>query len=261
MLQDLPFELRAQIYEYLLPDLPLGHPVESTAITSVSPRPPSLSLLLLCHSLTEEVLSNYYRHALYKLVLSHAFNFYRNDPNLDNLSKHPILQKIQNVELVFFCDGVLVRDYPSFGPDRACQEVRRRAERAVEVLEHAASLKKVVVSWVDPGRHWGVRAEVVTPLRPLRKMGIKLEVGEVLGVEDAERDKLMRALKTELSCDTAVVGGFDYEPHSIRVKREPFQYGGKDSDHPLSLQPYLPHDTVDESRSPSPNLRRDKEDI
>ena len=205
MLLDLPPELRAHIYEYLLPNDPLLHPIDSVALSSVSHRPPTISLLLACHALTKEILSHYYHHAIFKLVLSHAFNFYRVDPNLINLSKHPILQRFENVELVFFCDGVLVKEFPSFGPDRACQEVQRRAERAVDVLEKAAALQRVIVSWVDPGVQWGTSAETVRPVRRLLEYAITLEVGEVLGMEGARRKILVSALKNELACNTDVL--------------------------------------------------------
>ncbi|KAL9086364.1 MAG: hypothetical protein Q9165_007150 [Trypethelium subeluteriae] len=201
MLLNLPSELRALVYDFLLPPNALAHPVRSLALTSVSHRPPSISFLLVCRTLTEELLSHYYRKATFKLVLSHTFNFYRVDPVLDNLSRHPVLQRIEIIELVFFCDGILVRDYPSFGPEKACQEVRRRAKRAVEVLEGATALKKVKVSWVDPGGHWGTRSDIVRPVRALSKRGVLVEVGEVLGVEEVKRNSLMRALKTEVACE------------------------------------------------------------
>ena len=198
MLLDLPPELRTQIYDYLLPPDPLSHPINSIALTSVSHRPPLIASLLVCQSLTKELLSQYYDKATFKLVLSHTFNFYRVDPCLDNFNKHPILQRIKHVELVFFCDGILVRNYPSFGPDRASQEVGRRAERAVEVLRNATALARVKVSLVDPGGHWGNRSDMVRPVRQLSKRGVAVEIGDVLGLEEAERDNLIRAMKTEL---------------------------------------------------------------
>ena len=216
MLLALPPELRAQIYDHLLPPNPLAHPVPSIALTSVSHHPLPIPLLLICHILTDELLAHYYRHATFKLVLSHAFNFYRIDPALDNLNNHPILQRIENVELVFFCDGVLVRDYPSFGPERACLEVERRAERAVEVLQNAVTLKRVTVSWVDPGGHWGTRSTIVRPVQPLLERRVIVEVGEVLGVEDVlERNNLICALKTELTYDTARGSEAQEETHRV----------------------------------------------
>lgn len=223
MLWNLPPELRAQIYDHLVLPNPLAHPVNSLALTSVSHRPPPLSSLLVCRVLTQELLSHYYHNATFKLVLSHAFNFYRVDPALDSLNRHAILQRIRNIELVFFCDGVLVRDFPSFGPDRACKEVGRRAERAVEVLRNAPALKKVTVSWVDPGGHWGTRAEVVSPVRALLKGGIAVEVGDVLGIEDAAREDLILALKVELDCENIVFHEMRPDPHPI------YPYQRKDS--------------------------------
>ncbi|KAI9700174.1 MAG: hypothetical protein M1820_006842 [Bogoriella megaspora] len=199
-LLDLPLELRTQIYD-LIPatsSCPLSHPISTLALTSVSHRPPPVSLLLVCRAVTNDLLSHYYRSATFKIVLSHVFNFYRVDPNLSKFAAHPVLQYIENVELVFFCDGILLRDYPSFGPEQACREVGRRAERAVEVLSQAQNLKHVKISWIDPGGHWGGRSEAVRPVVALRQRGVTVSIGEILGIGGDEKEIVVHSLELEL---------------------------------------------------------------
>ena len=137
----LPLELRQQIYSHLLPAQPTSHPLPSVGLTSVSHRPPTSALLNIHPQIGDEILEHFYTITTWKLIFSHAFNFFRADPHLQILEQSPALHSIRKVEIVFFCDILLLKNYPSFGLRNFCAEIRRRAERACEVLAQARSLR------------------------------------------------------------------------------------------------------------------------
>ncbi|KAK4942363.1 hypothetical protein LTR28_008689 [Elasticomyces elasticus] len=142
---------------------------------------PSSPLLELPVELFTEASEQFYRAASFKLVFSHAFNFFRVDPTHRNLAAHPILQRIRRVELVFFCDILLLKEYPSFGLTAFCAEIKRRAQRACEVLKSARGLRHVVVSWVDTTGtgSWDEKACMLEPLEMLLNGQVQLHVGEL----------------------------------------------------------------------------------
>lgn len=188
----LPVELRDQIYDYLLELESPGqgsHPLPGVGITSVSHAPPSLSLLLLHSQISTELLHRFYSQATLKTVLSHAFNFFRTDPDLCQLESSFALKRVKKVELVFFQDILLLKEYPSFGLESFCAEIRRRADRACDVLLQAPDLRLLTVSWIDTTRIGGWR-EKVRMLEPLCKLKGKVEISlgdvRVSGCRDAE---------------------------------------------------------------------------
>ena len=102
-----------------------------------------------------------------------------------------MLGRMKNVEVVFYCDVLLVSDDLRGGtgggrPGRMLtlqEEVRRKAKRAVEVLLQAKELRMVTVSWIDagePGKDGEAtnRARVLIPLRELRDK-VAFRVGRV----------------------------------------------------------------------------------
>lgn len=204
-LLSLPPELLSHIYSYLLPPISTTtpHPLPNIGITSVSPSPPPLSALLVHPVLTTTLLQHYYGLATWKLVLSHSFNFFRTDPELDNLANSAALKKFKRVELVFFLDILLVQEYPSFKPEAFAAEIRRRADRACDVLDLATELRHLTVSWMDTTctGAWESKKGILEPLRKLK--GVDVEAGEVriCGLEDdveremKQRDAFVRALE------------------------------------------------------------------
>lgn len=100
----LPLEIRQLIYAELLAIENVSHPLPSVGITSVDRRPPSAALLNIHHVITDEILDYFYSISTWKLVFSHAFNFFRVDPELRKLEQSPSLACIRRVEVVFFCD-------------------------------------------------------------------------------------------------------------------------------------------------------------
>ncbi|KAF2722733.1 hypothetical protein K431DRAFT_283557 [Polychaeton citri CBS 116435] len=197
----LPLELRQQIYSHLLPPMPTTHPIPSVGLTSVTPSPPALRYLLVHPALTSELVSYFYTVATWKLVLSHAFNFFRVDATLSNLLASRSLRRIRRLDLVFFQDVLLVKEYPSFGLERFSEEIRRRAERACEVLGQAgAELRWVGVSWVDTTAAggtggWEVKRRILEPLGRLVGRGIRFEVGKVVSPDVEDEGRFVRALR------------------------------------------------------------------
>ena len=192
----LPIELREQIYDYLLElkNANQGsHPLPGVAITSVSHAPPSSNLLLLHRTITTELLDRFYSQATCKTVISHAFNFFRTDPELRHLESSLALKRIQRVELVFFQDILLLKDYPSFGLESFCAEIRRRADRACDVFLQAPQLKSVTISWIDTTRIGGW-AEKIHILEPLAKLKGRVNVGigevKISGYQESQAEDL-----------------------------------------------------------------------
>ncbi|KAK5168448.1 uncharacterized protein LTR77_007018 [Saxophila tyrrhenica] len=181
----LPLELRHVIYSFFIHPQPISHPIPSVGITSVSHYPPPLSLLLVNSQITSEVRDYFYATATWKLIFSHAFNFFRVDPDLRGLEHWPGLRRLRKVEVVFYCDILLFDPWdggsrfsghnsssrPS-GKKRIEEEVGRKAKRAVDVLLRADDLRLVIVSWIDttalPLAEWeGGHAAMLDPLSRL----------------------------------------------------------------------------------------------
>ncbi|TIA05876.1 hypothetical protein D6C81_10207 [Aureobasidium pullulans] len=167
-LLQLPLELRQQIYSYLCPPSPISNPIPTVGITCVSHRPPPISLLLSSHAINSDVQDYHQSLASWKLIASHAFNFYRIDPTLSNLASSRLLRRLQKVELVFWFDG----------KDIYCDEIKKRATRACEILATAKQLKVVQVSWVDTVTDTDVE-EKLPVLESLSKLDrtVRFEIG------------------------------------------------------------------------------------
>lgn len=217
----LPLELRQQIYTHLLPLETVSHPLPTVGITSVSHRMPTSALLNIHPQLTDEILATFYSLATFKLIFSHAFNFFRVDPDLRRLERSHSLRRIKKVELVFFCDILLLRDYPSFGLESFCAEIRRRAERACHVLKQAKDLNSVVISWIDTTLTGGWEQKA-TILQPLRNLGDKVtfRIGEINGPEDVDRKLFAEAMQRVLGDGRTLESGPDglsEEPARLRM--------------------------------------------
>ncbi|KAK8196672.1 hypothetical protein M8818_006839 [Zalaria obscura] len=195
----LPPELRQQIYSYLIDPEVVSHPLPGVGITSVSHRPPPSYLLYINAQLTADVLDYYYTISTWKMIFSHAFNFFRIDPDLSKLAEAQCLRKIQNVEIVFFCDILLVKEYPSFGVDKFTAEIKRRATRACEILATAPDLRQVRVGWIDTTNTgaWKEKSSAIEPLRMLKDK-VTFTIGEVIGPEGEDERFFVGAMKEVL---------------------------------------------------------------
>lgn len=115
----------------------------------------------------------------WKLLASHSLNFYRIDSHLSNFASSSILRKLQKLELVFWFDGGLLANYPSLKPTVYCQEIKKRASRACEILATAENLRVVVVSWVDTTADGADEEKkgVLDALKVLDATKVKIEIG------------------------------------------------------------------------------------
>ncbi|KAF2207890.1 hypothetical protein CERZMDRAFT_101914 [Cercospora zeae-maydis SCOH1-5] len=237
----LPLELRQHIYSFLLPRENVSHPLPSVGITSVDHRPPSRPLLNIHPALTAEILDYFYSISTWKLVFSHAFNFFRVDPDLRKLEQSPSLSLITKVELVFFCDVLLLQSYPSFGLESFCAEIKRRASRACQVLAHAPHLRTVVVSWCDStntGR-WSQKSDIIAALQLLNTQspGLRFQIGSV-NADDIDEEQFAAALQKVLGVgrklDTIYIGpdpaselrmlAFDVRQERMKLLSQPGGY-------------------------------------
>ncbi|KAK5114891.1 hypothetical protein LTR62_002050 [Meristemomyces frigidus] len=205
----LPLELRHEIYAYLFPPNPTSHPLPHVGITSVTHTPPTLTHLLVHRQLTAEIQTYYFQLTTWKLIISHAFNFFRVDSNLEGLERSSVLRHLRRVELVFFCDILLLKDYPSFGLEAFSAEIRRRAERACHVLGQARELKEVTVSWIDTTLtgQWEGKAAILMPLKALAADGqVRFRIGEVYGPDEQEEKEEFVASMREVLGEEGEVG-------------------------------------------------------
>ena len=115
------------------------------------------------------------------------------------------------MELVFWFDGALLKNYPSLKTFAYCQEIRKRATRACEILAAAENLKVVVVSWVDTTTEEAMddKRQVLDALMCLDREKVKLEIG-ILEWSSAqagtERDEFKRKVRGYIGDVYAVVG-------------------------------------------------------
>lgn len=196
----LPLELRHQIYSHLWLPTPLSNPIPNVGLSSVSHTPPPLPLLLVCHTLTTDLLTYFFSAAQWKLIASHAFNFYRIDSTLSNFASSAVLKRLEKVELVFWFDGALLANYPSLKTAAYCNEIKNRAKRACEILAQAEVLRVLVISWVDTTAEEAAEEKkgVLHALRVLNGSDVKVEVGVLewsgaqAGQEREEWERMVR---------------------------------------------------------------------
>ena len=196
LLLGLPLELRQEIYSYLIPPKTTPKPIPNVGIASVTHLPPSPHMLVVDRRLTEELLEYFYSVATWKLILSHEFNYFRCDPTLSQLAAWPCLGRMQKVEIVFFCNVQLLKDYPSFGLERFCTEIQRRITRACEILASVQDLRRIKVSWIDTTAtvFW---PRIVDPLRLLMDK-VEFAVGEMIGPDQIDMPKFVQNIEERL---------------------------------------------------------------
>jgi len=193
----LPLELRQQIYSYLMPAQTTPRPIRGAGINAVSHRGPRLGLLLVNRQLTAETLDHYFSVATWKIILDHEFNYFRNDPELLGLAAWPHVSRIQKIEIVFFCNLFLLKEYPSFGQEQYYAEIKRRATRACEIFASIPALRKVSVSFIDTIRSRGFehKAALIEPVRVLKDK-VDFDIGQISGICEEDLDVFVNAMQT-----------------------------------------------------------------
>lgn len=115
--------------------------------------------------------------------------------------------------MVYFCDLLLVKSYPSFGVDDFCAEIERRASRAIDVLAEASMLRTVVVSFIDGTStgHFDQKAAILAPLRKLseNRPGVRLHIGQIIGPEGDDLVIFLRAMQKTLDIAAKPVAYYD----------------------------------------------------
>jgi len=203
-LLSLPLELRQQIYSHLMPAQTTPRPIPGAGINAVSHRGPRLGLLLVNRQLTAEALDYYFSVATWKIILDHEFNYFRNDPELRGLAAWSHVSRIQKIEIVFFCNLFLLKEYPSFGQEQYYAEIKRRATRACEIFESIPDLRKVSVSFIDTIRSRGFehKAALVEPVRILKDK-VDFDIGQISGICEEDLDVFVKAMQTSLGVNPA----------------------------------------------------------
>lgn len=193
----LPLELRQLVYAQLLPKKLTAHPLPGVGFTQVSHPPPPSALLNIHPQLTDEILDYFYTITTWTLIFSHAFNFFRIDPDLRGLERSYVLRRVRKIECIVFCDVLLLREGITEGLDSFCAQIRKRVKRAADVLWQAEKLKSVSVSWLDSTSYAGsmeleAKARILAPLKRLRSKATPVTfcIGRIHGVEDEGQSKL-----------------------------------------------------------------------
>lgn len=192
----LPLELRQQIYSYLMPVQTVPRPIPGAGINAVSHKGPRLGLLLVSRQLAAEALDYFFAVATWKIILDHEFNYFRNDPDLKNLAAWSHVTRIQRIEIVFFCNLFLLKEYPSFGQDQYCAEIKRRATRACEIFQSIPALRRVSVSFIDTIQSRGTehKAALVEPVRMLKDK-VEFDIGQISGICEEDLDIFVKAMR------------------------------------------------------------------
>lgn len=204
-----------------MPEQTIPKPIPGVGLTSVTHRPPPPNLLLVNSQFTEDLLNYYFTISTWKIILSHEFNYFRNDPTLSNLAKWPHLKRIQKVHLMFFCNIFLLREYPSFGLDQFCSEIRRRSTRATEILLSIPRLRIVTVSWLDNTKTGDVeqKASLSDPLLKL-KGRVEFILGEITGLDQTEMPQFLKRINKLLPVDAELEKYNDSSTAAADTKRK-----------------------------------------
>jgi hypothetical protein len=192
----LPLELRQLIYAHLLDKKLTSHPLPGVGFTQVSHPPPSSALLNIHPQLTDEILDYFYTISIWTLIFSHAFNFFRIDPDLRGLERSYVLKRVRKIECIVFCDVLLLKAGTSEGLDSFCAQIRRRVKRAADVLAQAEELRSVTISWLDSTTYAGEmalesKARILSPLRRLKAkpVPVRFSIGRIHGIQDEAEQK------------------------------------------------------------------------
>lgn len=123
------------------------------------------------------------------------------------------MSSIRKVEMVYFCDLLLVKSYPSFGVDAFCAEIERRASRAIEVLSEASMLRTVIVSFIDGTStgHYPQKAAILAPLRKLseNRSGVRLHIGQIVGPEGDDLVTFLKDVRAALGIAVKSTASYD----------------------------------------------------
>jgi hypothetical protein len=227
------------IYKHLCPPARLPTILQSRrlGVSSITHRPPPLSLLLANHQLHAEALDVYFRNTTFKIEgaidTANVWCLWQVEEVLGASEVGmAMLRRMRKVELCFFWHklpeggvgaGAALANTGGYGGVviSEAEKRRERVHRAVDVLQRAPCLGTVVVSWKEVPRRreeeeesgaWEVRENVLSPLERLK--GVRFLIGDCVGSAAVEGgiDRFVRTLdsrseaRAPISFDVAEVG-------------------------------------------------------
>ena len=220
---ELPLELRNEIYRKLKGKEPKYHPFEGLKITSAAYafHP---TILRASKQILTEATRVFYGENIWDVLVGYDFNYFRHDPGLDKLSLSPHLAHMRKFRLTFVLKGTLLEEYPSFGLERYCYQIRTNAIKVCRVLLQAPGLQLVEISWIDTvsNGNWVTKQKVLEPLSLLKDVCVA-RVGDVVG-NSIRRQGLVDYVETLLgTCNIE-----DKEHGGFPSSAEPFDLGLKE---------------------------------
>lgn len=178
---ELPLELRNEIYRKLRSKEPRYNPIEGLKITSAAYtfHP---TILRANKQILTEAMRVFYGENLWDVLVDYNFNYFRPDPRLDKISLSPYLAHMRKFRLTYVLKGTLLEEYPSFGLERYCYQIRINAIKICRALLQVPGLQLVEISWIDTVSNgsWDVKQKVLEPLSLLKDVCVA-RVGDVVG--------------------------------------------------------------------------------
>jgi hypothetical protein len=178
---ELPLELRNEIYRKLKSKEPKYNPFKGLQITSAAYafHP---TILRANKQILTEATRVFYGENLWDVLVGYNFKYFRRDPGLDKLILSPHLAHMRKFRLTFVLKGTLLEEYPSFGLERYCYQIRTNAIKICRVLLQVPGLHTVEISWIDTVSHgsWDEKQKVLEPLSLLKDVCVT-RVGDVVG--------------------------------------------------------------------------------
>lgn len=145
----LPSEIRAYIYDILMPKEILLHPVPGVAIASISRLPPSTSWLLIDKRTSTEIFDFFMNLTTWRIVIRYSYNFFRHDANMKGVLTWPRLRRVRNLEFVFVIEQDFLDCYPSLGLEKYCENTAKNARNVCAALTLNTNLRRVTVHLDD----------------------------------------------------------------------------------------------------------------
>lgn len=199
---ELPLELRNEIYRKLKSKEPKYNPFEGLKITSAAYafHP---NILRVNKQIFTEATRVFYGENTWDVLVGYNFNYFRPDPGLDKLTSSPHLAHLRKFRLTYVLKGTLLEEYPSFGLERYCYQIRINAIKICRVLLQVPGLHTVEISWIDTVSNgsWDEKQKVLEPLSLLKDVCVT-RVGDVVG-NSIRRQGLVEYMESLLgTCST-----------------------------------------------------------
>jgi hypothetical protein len=246
-LLSLPLEIREVIYNYLCPSARLPTILRSRhlGISSVTHRPPPLSLLLANYQLCAEALNVYFRNTTFRIEgaidTGNVWCLWQVEEVLGGSDVGiALLKRMRKVEICFFWHK-LPEGGVSTGPALAnagvygnvivseIEKRKDRVQRVIDVLDRAQRLGTILITWKEVPRRkeeeeesgaWEVRRQILSPLEKVQ--GVRFLVGDCVSSAAVEAgiDQFVRALdsRVETRRPTTLPAGDDVQSEPRRER-------------------------------------------